>query len=94
MEMKWHICYLCAEKPRSTPSMLLGWWLGLGDLQELRLVDHIGFPVEILTPFGHVVLPSILPQESPSSIHCLAVGVLSQLLGGAAPRTAMLDSCL
>ena len=77
--------------------MLFGWWFSLLDPQGSRLVDSVGFSVEILSPLDHVILPPTLTYEAPSSIHCLAVGLcilLSQMLGGASQKTAMLDSCL
>jgi len=59
--------------------------------QGSRLVDSIGLPEEFLFPLG---LKSFLLffYESPRSIYCLAVGV-SQLMGVASQRTAMLESC-
>jgi F0F1-type ATP synthase membrane subunit a len=29
IKTKLHICYLCAERPKSNPCMLFGWWFSL-----------------------------------------------------------------
>jgi hypothetical protein len=82
MKTKLHICYICAGEPRSSPCIHSGWWFRLWEPQSFRLVDSVGLPVEFWSPSGTVILPPILPQVSPSSIHCLAVDVcicLSQL---------------
>ena len=65
--------------------------------QGYRLVDSVDLPVESLFPLGRSILPATLPQDSPSSVQCLAVGLcicFSQLLDGASQRTVTLGSCL
>jgi hypothetical protein len=65
--------------------------------QWSRLVGSVCLSVEFLSPLGPAVLPPFLPEESPSSIHCMAMGVcvcLSQMLDEASQRTTMLYSYL
>jgi hypothetical protein len=75
MKTKLHNCYIREARPRSSLCMLFGCSFSLRMLQQSRLVDAAGLPVEFLSPSGPRILPPILPQDSPSSIHCLVVGV-------------------
>jgi hypothetical protein len=54
--------------------------------QGSSLVDSVCHLVESLTPLGLPVLPTTLPQDSPRSVYCLAMGFcicFSQLVTGA-----------
>ena len=53
--------------------------------------------MEFLSPSGPSIFSLSHFHKSPSSVHCLAVGLCiccSQLLGGVSQRTVMLGSCL
>jgi hypothetical protein len=77
----------------SRPCGLFGCWLSLWELPGVQ----VSFPVGLPSPWGSSMLPLIFPQGFPTSVQCFSVGVcicLSQLLGGASQRAAMLGSCL
>jgi hypothetical protein len=54
-----HICM----GPRTSPSMLLGWWFSLCDTHWLRLVGSVGCLVVSVTPHASTFLPPTLLQD-------------------------------
>lgn len=52
-------------------------WLVVQTLKVVRVgvVNTVGLPVEFLSISGSTILPAVLPEESSSSSHCLAVGI-------------------
>jgi hypothetical protein len=70
--------------------MFFSWWFSLLEAQGSRLLCWSSCEVSICIMAA--ILPCILPQESPSSINCFAVGVcifLSQFLGAASQKTVI-----
>jgi hypothetical protein len=65
MKTKLHIFYICAWDevgelgPAHASSLVLGSLSG--NPQELKLVDSVGLPVELLSSLGPSVLPPTLP---------------------------------
>lgn len=64
-------------------------------LHGSKLVDSVNLLVVSMTSLAHSILSSTLPQDFPSSAHCLAMGLhicFQQLLDEASQKTVMLGS--
>ena len=92
-----HVSYLCVRgrNPDHVCSFIGG---SISESsQGSKLVDSFGFLGEFLSHAGHLLLPPTFPQESPTSFHCLAVGVciyFYQMLGRTSQWKVMIGFCL
>lgn len=95
MKTKLHICYTVGRGLGPAFVCPLIDYSVSGQGQGSRLVDSIGLPVEFLSPTGSEILLSIFFIRVPNFHPLFYCGCLylSQLLGGASQRTAMLDTC-
>lgn len=85
MKAKLHICYKTWGRPRFNHYIHFDWCFRLWQTQMSRWADSVHLPVEFWFVLASAVIPLILPKQSPSPIHFLAMGVcicLSRILGG------------
>lgn len=93
MKTQLHNCYIYAEDlDPSCACSLVGISLSVSGYGP-RLVNSVGFVAVSLALLAPLTLPPCLPQDSPSFIQCLTVGLCirsHQLLGEASQMPVML----
>lgn len=93
------VCHLFGVSDSESPSGLVyALWLMFQSLRipMVQVSLNVDLPVEFLSTLRPTILPPILPQEFPTSSHCLIVDVciyLNQLMmGEVIQKTTILDS--
>jgi hypothetical protein len=73
--LHWRPSCTHAGRMSFNPMYVFCLWIHHWEPQGSLLVDSLRLTMEILLPSEPTILPLVLPEESSSSIHCLAMGV-------------------